>query len=208
MIAMGEKKQEVKTNSKRGQIVEMAGKMFMSEGYGAISMDKLAEAVPVSKRTLYNNFKDKAEIFGAVMENRCQTIFNKLEQSIKDHRNVEETLMNMGEQFLTRVLEPSAVNIYRVAITESRHFPELSKLFYAYGPKRGSLLLAGYFEELTKQGKLKIENPELAARVFVGMLCNRIQMEFMLGIKKSITAKEKSEIVKYAVKVFLYGHQK
>ena len=189
------------------QIIEVAGKMFMSEGYGAVSMDKLALAVPVSKRTLYNHFKDKKALFVAVMGSRCQSIFSQLQESIKQDIGVEKTLTFMAEQYLNRVLEPSAVSMYRVAITESKHFPELSLLFYDYGPKRGTELMTSYFADMTKAGKLKVTNPELAAKVFLGMISNRIQMEFMLGVRTKITPKEKAEIVSFAIKTFLHGNK-
>lgn len=200
-------KKEPEAGRKREQILEVASQMFMSEGYGSVSMDKLAEAVPVSKRTLYNNFSDKAAIFGAVMESRCQTVFSTLQQGITKYSTPEETLTLMADIYLSKFMQPNAVNMYRTAITESKQFPELSKMFYEAGPKRGLKLLTSYFQALDDDKKLRIPNPELAAKMFIGMVMNRVHMEFMLGVRKTLTAKEKTEMVRYAVRIFLHGHK-
>src|ERR1700683_1998112 len=101
---MGRKKQNPEDSEKRGLILAMAAKMFMSQGYSQVSMDALAEAVPVSKRTLYNHFKDKKALFTAVMQHRCHLLFGKLEQSMKDNQSVEATLKAIGRQFLDLVM--------------------------------------------------------------------------------------------------------
>src|SRR5665213_1216003 len=98
---MGRKKQIPEESAKRALILKTAQKLFMEQGYSKVSMDALAEAVPVSKRTLYNHFNDKSALFIAVMQERCQQVFEKFERTLKDgERSVEQTLTLLGEQFL------------------------------------------------------------------------------------------------------------
>ena len=47
----------------RDAIVEAAEHLFFELGFGAVSMDELAEAAGVARRTLYNQFASKEEIF-------------------------------------------------------------------------------------------------------------------------------------------------
>ena len=47
----------------RDAIVEAADRLFLERGFGAVSMDELAEAAGVARRTLYNQFSSKEEIF-------------------------------------------------------------------------------------------------------------------------------------------------
>src|SRR5450756_2001858 len=47
----------------REAIVEAAQRLFLERGFGAVSMDELAEAASVARRTLYNQFSSKEEIF-------------------------------------------------------------------------------------------------------------------------------------------------
>ena len=203
---MSRKKQAPEESTKRQLIVQMAEKMFMTQAYSAVSMDALAEAVPVSKRTLYNHFKDKQSLFTAVMQGRCHLLFHKFEQTLQENSDVKKTLTDLGEQFLGVVFEPDAINIYRTAITETAKFPALGQLFYESGPKRTQALLSSYLKKLHDKGELKVPNPELAAGIFLNMLTGRFHMQRLLGVKKQITAKEKSDIIQTAVDVFLSGH--
>ena len=202
---MGRKKQNPQDSAKRALILKRAAKMFMSQGYTLVSMDALAEAVPVSKRTLYNHFKDKKAIFTAVMEARCQTLFHQLEKSLQGDKSVEETLTQIGRQFLDLVMEADSINIYRTAITESKHFPELGKLFYESGPARSKAVLTDYMNKMHAMGKLRITHSGLATDMFLNMLKGGTHMQRLLGVKKRVSDEEKDEIVHYAVQVFLYG---
>src|ERR1700675_5031014 len=45
----------------RDAIVEAAERLFLERGFGSVSMDELAEAAGVARRTLYNQFGSKEE---------------------------------------------------------------------------------------------------------------------------------------------------
>lgn len=203
---MGRKKLDPNTSTKRALILKAAGKMFIKQGYSAVSMDAIADAVPVSKRTLYNHFNDKKALFSAVMTSRCQHVYQMLEQNLTDERGVERVLNEVGSKFLDIVLDTDAVDMYRTIITESQHFPELGKLFYESGPKRTRAMLADYLKRVHSKGVLNVPQPELASGLFVGMLLNRVQMQCLLGVKKNVPAAERAEIIRYGVQVFLRAH--
>lgn len=180
--------------------------MFVKQGYSAVSMDAIADAVPVSKRTLYNHFNDKKALFTAVMQSRCQQVFQMLEEKLMDERPVDKVLGEVGTRFLDIVLDTDAVDMYRTIITESQKFPDLGKLFYDSGPKRTRGLIADYLKRLHGKGVLHVPKPEMASGLFVGMLLNRVQMQCLLGIKKVVTAQERHDIISYAVDVFVRAH--
>ncbi|HKF70791.1 MAG TPA: helix-turn-helix domain-containing protein, partial [Stellaceae bacterium] len=51
----------------REQILEIATPLFLTQGYGATSIEAVAKRARMSKRTVYSRFRDKAELFGAVV---------------------------------------------------------------------------------------------------------------------------------------------
>lgn len=51
------------TDRKRDAIVEAATNLFQTLGFDGASMDRVAETANVSKRTLYNHFPSKEELF-------------------------------------------------------------------------------------------------------------------------------------------------
>ena len=54
---------KVVRGASRDAIVEAAARLFLERGFGAVSMDELASAASVARRTLYNQFASKEEIF-------------------------------------------------------------------------------------------------------------------------------------------------
>jgi TetR/AcrR family transcriptional repressor of mexJK operon len=209
---MGRKKREEGTGEKRELILKAAQKLFVTQGYSDVSMDALALAVPVSKRTLYNHFSDKKALFTAVMTRRCQFMADSIKEIlVKDEQNVEQTLTVCGRHFLDVVLHPDAINIYRTAITQAPHFPDMGKLFYESGPKRSMKILAeylgSYLTTLDSRGILHVPDSMRAAGVFFSMLVGRMQMRILLGVDKRIGRKEIEDHIGYVVQVFLCGNQ-
>jgi AcrR family transcriptional regulator len=203
---MGRKKQDPSTSAKRVLILKAAGEMFVKHGFSAVSMDAIAEAVPVSKRTLYNHFSDKKELFTAVMGKRCQQVFEMLEENLHEEREVKLMLSEVGRRFLEIVLDAEALDMYRTLITEAQKFPELGKLFYESGPSRTQGMLAQYLGKLHEKKILQVPRPEKAAVVFFSMMLNRVQMQCLLGVKQHVTPEERADIIHYAVEVFTRGH--
>lgn len=56
------------TDRKRAAIVQAAVEAFQQYGYFAASMNAIANAASVSKRTLYNHFDSKEALFDAIVE--------------------------------------------------------------------------------------------------------------------------------------------
>jgi TetR/AcrR family transcriptional regulator, mexJK operon transcriptional repressor len=203
---MGRKKHDPAEGDKRELILKTAQALFVTQGYGEVSMDALAEAVPVSKRTLYNHFRDKKALFIAVMQRRCQFIADRLQHILfRERQDVRETLTACARQFVDIVLTPEAMNIYRTAITQAQHFPDMGKLFYESGPKRSVGILAEYLESLDSRGVLHVSDPMRSAGMFLTMLKGNMQIRMLLGVDKKISRKEMDEHIRYVVEVFLRG---
>lgn len=60
------------TQNTREHIVSAAARLFYAEGIRAVSVDAIAEAAGLTKRTLYYHFKSKDELIAAYLEERDQ----------------------------------------------------------------------------------------------------------------------------------------
>ncbi len=205
---MGRKKQAPEASAKHALILKAAQKLFMTQAYAEVSMDALADAVPVSKRTLYNHFHDKKALFTAVMESRCRYISDGITHVLlQEDKSASQVLTETARHFLSVVLQPQAVNIYRTAITQVQHFPELGKLFYESGPMRCMKILADYLGKLHQRGELDIPDATRAAGTFFSMITGTLQKRQLLGVVKVISRKEIDDHAQYVVGVFLRGQR-
>ncbi len=64
----------VEESGMQNTIIEKAKTLFIEHGYHGLSMREIAEEVGVSKPALYYHFKDKEELFCAVLNNGIEEI--------------------------------------------------------------------------------------------------------------------------------------
>jgi len=66
--------------SLRREILDAASRLFVEEGYGRLTMRRLAERIEYSPTTIYLYFKDKNELLRAVCEETFSQLAAKLER--------------------------------------------------------------------------------------------------------------------------------
>lgn len=191
--------------SKRELIVAAARKLFLEAGYGATSMDAIAAEAGVSKRTVYSHFKNKESLFAAIMGGMCQIIGgSNPDEPIPDERP-EQILKTVGLHILHSVLEPEALDVFRVVLAENASFPELGKAFWNAGPEVMKDYLAGYLFELDRRNVLVVPDPDLAAFQFMGMIKWPCHIRLLFGAGVPPTEKELGAALDQAVSIFVNG---
>jgi len=181
--------------------------MFLEQGFSRVSMDAIADAAPVSKPTLYSHFKDKEALFIAVVAPRCQAMFQSFEQGMATEDRIEDALYQIGIEFLDLVLSPEAISVHRTILGETQTFPALGQLFYETGPKRSLEILSAYLKKKQDSGEIKQTDPVAAAAIFVSMLKGYAHLQILLGVRKTVSQKERENHARYVVEVFLNGHR-
>lgn len=160
---------------KRAAIVGAALDVFVREGYARASVDAIAEAAGVSKRTIYDYYGNKEQLFlSAIEETRTtqEAAFQKLLDqslgSIAREEDLEPAFISFGRAFATEIarsVERAAV--MRLMIAEGAHFPALLPTSSEDRPTQRTL--ATRLAELADQGLLDVPDPDEAAE-FLGLL--------------------------------------
>src|SRR3954468_23745434 len=83
------------TDRKRDAIVQAAIAEFRANGFEATSVDKVAARAEVSKRTLYNHFPSKDELFAAILHILWENSASELARAWKPGRPVREQLLDL-----------------------------------------------------------------------------------------------------------------
>lgn len=161
--------EEPKSNRdlRRRAILEVARAVFAEEGYAAASMSSIAARVGGSKATLYNYFRSKEELFAAIVHARCEeegsVVFNF---DLADD-DLASTLQRVGEGFLRMIISDETMAMHRVILAEIERFPELGRIFYEGGPRRGIVRLAAFLERAMAERRLRRADADLAAEQFL-----------------------------------------
>ncbi len=74
----------------REKLIEVARQLFAHKGVANTTMNDIAEASDKGRRTIYTYFKNKKEIYNAVLESESDKIVNSLREIVGGPEPVEE----------------------------------------------------------------------------------------------------------------------
>lgn len=156
------------TSQKRNAILEGAVKVFTKNGFDASSMDHIAEVAGVSKRTVYNHFPSKEILFQEIVAD-----FLKQRDEIKPiryvpARSLEEQLKEFAKAELFLIDDPIRRGLSKLFTSVFLMDIDFSRRTRSqYDPHRAFIL---WLDSAREDRKLSFFSPELAARVFYGMV--------------------------------------
>lgn len=81
----------------RRNILDAADKLFCKNGVDKTTMEQIATEAGYSKPTLYGYFKDKDEVFFALVLEFIQKIVGKVDKAIGEHADFTETFMKISQ---------------------------------------------------------------------------------------------------------------
>jgi AcrR family transcriptional regulator len=81
----------------RNKIIEGAGKLFIENGIRQITMDMIAQTLGISKRTIYENFKDKNDLLSTFLTEAIVTHKKSALEIMNNSKNVIEALFSFAE---------------------------------------------------------------------------------------------------------------
>jgi AcrR family transcriptional regulator len=190
---------KVPRGGSRDAIVEAAVRLFLERGFGAVSMDELSEAAGVARRTLYNQFTSKEEIFHEMLLRVSAQLEDAFPPGIETQGDVEEVLRLVARMILELHERPEYAGFLRMVVADARQFPWIAEEFAAVMDPLTERL-ARYFAHLTTIGILNCRNPTLAAHQFMGILNEFSLWPLMIGRPNLAVPAE--EIVEETIQMF------
>ena len=76
----------------RDKLIEVARQLFAYKGVENTTMNDIAEASDKGRRTIYTYFKNKKEIYNAVLERQSNAVIEKLKNVVDNDLPVEDKL--------------------------------------------------------------------------------------------------------------------
>jgi len=193
---------------KRASIIAAATDLFTHAGYGAVSMDAIAAKAGVSKRTVYSHFPGKDVLFAAVMTRHCGRLAGGDAWELDPEVEPRRMLTDRGRVFLRLITSPEAVALFRTVTAEAERFPELGRVFFETGPKCWTGSFEAYLRAQDEKGRLRIPNPEIAAKFLFSLLKDPLHLRCMLGVQSKVTEAEIAAHVDNVVTAFLEHYKR
>lgn len=201
-MSLQENGHERRQAQRRAEILAAATPLFFEKGYDRTSMDDILNIIGGSKRTLYNHFKGKEELFAAIVSNVSRRVLTRLEW--KETGDFRTNLQAMGTRFVEALFIPETLALYRAMVSEATFFPELAKSFFENGPMSARRSFVQFFEAQNRLGKVIVREPDTAARHFIGMLRGDNHLAAVLT-GKTFSPRQIREMVEKAVDTLMDG---
>jgi AcrR family transcriptional regulator len=199
---------ETVTKTRRGgsreAIVEAAERLFLERGFGSVSMDDLADVAGVARRTLYNQFASKEEIFREMLQRVSRQLETAFPPGIETQGDVEFVLRQIASAILNLHKQPGYLGFLRMVVADYRQFPWIAESFAAIMVPQTERFVR-YLAHVTAAGMLDCGNPDLAAHQFMGILNEFTLWPWMMGQNSLSFPTE--ELIEETVRMFLNNYR-
>lgn len=160
---------------RRKQLVAVAGEMFLQKGYRATTMDEIAQCASMSKKTVYQIFSAKSELFDALLTEWLAPFTIPVEAN---GRSPQEALHDVLCRLVNFALSERQISVTRLLIAETSHSEDIAVALERQGIGRGKGALEQWLAAETALGTFRIDDPEDAANTLFFTAAG----EFLLGL--------------------------
>lgn len=191
-------------NAKRRQILDGAEAIFLESGYEGASMSQIACRAGVSKGTLYNHFENKAALFGAVIEDLSRgKLAPAICQSHLTAMTCEESATKLAERFITVLLQPGPLRLYRIIVSEAPHFPVLADTFWRHGFGRTLKTMTDWIGHWVERGDIVTDDPLFAAEQFMALCQTRLVQRKRFELPVDCSEEQIHDVARRVGKAFM-----
>jgi len=186
-------------------ILDAATELFLADGFGATSIEAVAQRVRISKRTFYHRFPDKEALFAAVVHRIIERLRPAAGVPLTEGADLRSVLEHLAALILRAALSPHAIALHRLIVAESARFPVLAGMLAREGASEEAVtLIAGVLEREKMAGRIELHDAVFAARQFLLMTIALPQRRAM-GLGAHMSKKELAEWPGKVTDLFMNG---
>lgn len=195
------------TDRKREAIVRAAVEEFRTAGYEATSMDRIAAAAGVSKRTVYNHFPSKEELFALMLEQLWESSEASIDVAYRADQPLDKQLKQLLTQKLALLADQRFIDLARVSMAEIIHSPERAQGIVCRMGEKDSAETA-WIRAAIADGRLTKVDADFAAHQLHGLVKSfAFWPQVTLG-QPPLALAERKRVVDSAVAMFLGCYQR
>ncbi len=188
---------------KREAILHAAIEEFRLNGFEATSMDKIAATASVSKRTVYNHFASKEELFSAILLQLWHSAATQNTLVYRAERSLLEQLEAYLRSKLTMLSDHNFLDLSRVAVAATIHSPDRARDIVEKINKNEHGIMA-WIRAAQLDGRLRADDTQLMADMLQGQLKSIAFWPQVAMGQPILTAAQQDTLVQTTAKMFLH----
>ena len=162
-------KRQRRAQDRPREICAAALDVFAEKGFAAARLDEIAQRAGVSKGTLYLYFKDKADLFRAVVRDTVAPNIDLVRTMIEGADLPFPDVIRMFlPRFAALTSQARVGAVAKMVIGESRNFPELAKVWHDEVVSKALGLIGGLIERGQAKGDVRAGDPRLLTFTLMG----------------------------------------
>ncbi len=187
------------------QILEIAFRQFLCAGFANTSMDSVAAEARISKRTLYDRFPSKVQLFEAALLQQVPLADQEPCEIEAQGGTLDHLLLHLARWLRSRIFTPRTIALYRLLAAEGHRHPELAVYSERKVLQPIMEALAGIFSRAMDRGEMLPASPMFLASQFIQAICGGDIRASIYGIPKGEDADAVARRTDQAVDLFLHG---
>lgn len=155
---------------RRAMILNEARLLFLERGYAAISMQQIADAAGINKATLYHHFRDKDDLFLAMLAREMADTRHRIEAAVALGGSLRQVLGRLA----AATLDPARCDVRSLfASLKTEVAPERRAAFFSQH-ELPWYQLRPVFARAMASGEIKPGDPDLCVEVFFAMMASQM----------------------------------
>jgi len=173
--------------NKRESIIEVASKTFGEKGYSLTTIDEITKKAGIGKGTFYIYFKNKDDLFYAIVEENFNNFLNEVKTEIEKIDNFFARLKKFIEMYLLH--HEKNYFLFKILVQEKPSLKrgEFIKFWNTFFSKWD--FLKNEILKQIKEGTLKKLDPDDIMYSFLGILHGNIHRWLLSGRQYSLSKK-------------------
>jgi len=184
---------------RRRHVVAAAADLFLHRGYHATTMDDVARAAGMSKKTVYQVFASKSELFEGLLSDWFAPFTAPI---AADDRPPRQVLTEALTRLANFALSERQVLLMRLLIAETSCSQEMATALDRQCIGRGRGALEQWLAAQAAGGALAVDDPREAANMLFYAAVGDFLMRLLLWKRERPTAEEIDARIAYTVAAF------
>ena len=187
-------------------IIAAAIRAFIRDRYDAVSIGQVAREAGVSTGTIYNRFRNKADLFATVVTRFVERdTVSVVSPGEFDEIDPKRALTIIAQRLADRARRPDFMALLRTVAVEARRFPALASKIPERDKTRVDTPIADYFRRQAHRGVMAISDTDAAAALFVQMVRVELHEYWLLLAADEVREPNFGVGVNLSVEIFMHG---
>lgn len=146
--------------------------LFLDHGFDGVTMEAVAKAAGITKRSLYARYSDKSQLFvDALKYSKHAWAFDAPALTLQTNTSLTDALRQLADALMLQAVDPRYIKVARMAAAVADQFPDTVRRSYDIGlsPRLHSAkhILLTYRDEIDPK---YMDSVDLTAELFLGLI--------------------------------------